>query len=188
MVLMIDNYDSFTYNLYQLAAEIEPDIKVVRNDEITVGDIRKMNPSHIIISPGPCYPHQAGICEQVIEEFKDEYKIFGVCLGHQAICEVMGATIGRADKLMHGKQSLININNQNPIFIGLDKEIKAARYHSLVAKREGFPDTLEVIATGPDNEVMAVQVKGKQVFGVQFHPESILTPNGKPILENFLKL
>lgn len=188
MVLMIDNYDSFTYNLYQVAAQINTDINVVRNDKISVEEIYRMNPSHIIISPGPCYPAEAGICEEAISALMNDFKILGVCLGHQAICEVCGAKIVRAKNLMHGKQSDIMLCTSNPLFAGLSMAIKAARYHSLVAEKNSLPDSLEVIAKDLQGEIMGVQVKGKNVFGVQFHPESILTPNGSIIVENFLKL
>ncbi len=193
MVLMIDNYDSFTYNLYQAAAEIMSRInpgsavKVTRNDKITTEEIRRLNPSHIIISPGPRYPSQAGICEETIKEFADECKILGVCLGHQAICEAFGAEIIRASELMHGKQSDI-ILEDNVLFKGMPKVIKGARDQSLAAKKETLPEVLKVTARDPKGEIMGVQVKGKNVFGVQFHPESILTPDGPVIIENFLKL
>ncbi len=188
MVLLIDNYDSFSYNLVQLAGSINPDIIVIRNDELTVEEIRALNPSHIIISPGPGYPKDAGICEQLVEEMKGEVPILGVCLGHQGICEVFGATITLAKRLMHGKQSDIHIANGSLIFHGLPPVIKAARYHSLIAQKDSLPDELLVIAEDDDGEVMAVQHRIYEVYGLQFHPESILTPHGDTILKNFLKM
>lgn len=188
MVLLIDNYDSFSYNLYQVIGEVKDDIKVVRNDEVTLEDIRNMKPSHIIISPGPGRPKDAGICEDVILHIGKEIPILGVCLGHQAICEVYGATVGYAKKLMHGKQSLISINNQVDLFQGMEKEIQVARYHSLAADSKTIPEELIVIGETKDQEVMAVKHREYPVYGVQFHPESILTPHGKQIIQNFLSL
>lgn len=188
MILLIDNYDSFTYNLVQLAGGINPDIKVVRNNEITLTEIEQMNPSHIIISPGPGYPFDAGICESVIDKFRDRFVILGVCLGHQAICEVMGASITHAHKLIHGKQTNIKVDSKNKLFKGLPEVIKAARYHSLIAERATIPDTLQIIAEDMQKEVMAVQIIGCETYGVQFHPESILTPEGERIIGNFLDI
>ena len=188
MVLLIDNYDSFSYNLVQLAGKLNPDIKVIRNDELTVEEIRALKPSHIILSPGPGYPKHAGVCEQVVKEMKGEIPILGVCLGHQGICEVFGATITLAKHLMHGKQSDIHIANGSTIFHGLPPVIKAARYHSLIAKKETLPDELLVIAEDDDGEIMAVQHRNYEIYGLQFHPESILTPMGETIMSNFLKI
>lgn len=188
MILLIDNYDSFTYNLVQLAKGISPDVQVVRNDAYTVEEIRAMHPSHIILSPGPGYPKDAGVCEAVIRELKDTTPILGVCLGHQAICEVFGATVCKAKQLMHGKQSDIHVANGSRIFKGLAPIIKAARYHSLIAKRDTLPDELLVIAEDGQGEVMAVKHRDYEVYGVQFHPESILTPYGHTIMENFLSI
>lgn len=188
MILMIDNYDSFTYNLYQLAGSIQPDIRVVRNDEITIDDIRKLNPSHIIISPGPGYPKNAGISEQVADMLKDEFPILGICLGHQAICEVNGANICHAAKLIHGKKTPVKLNTSAKIFKGLPKIINAARYHSLIAKKKHLPDTLEVISEDLQGEIMAVKVKNCEVYGLQFHPESVLTDYGDILLKNFLDI
>lgn len=156
MILLIDNYDSFSYNLVQFFGTVEPDIKVVRNDECTIDEIRAMKPTHIILSPGPGYPKDAGICEEVIGQLKGEFPILGVCLGHQAICEVFGAKICHAKQLMHGKQSVVTIDNENPIFMGLDKQIPVARYHSLIADLASMPDELQVIAKDENDEVMAV--------------------------------
>lgn len=190
MVLLIDNYDSFSYNLVQLIGELtDGNIKVVRNDEITIDEIRKMNPESIIISPGPGKPEDAGICEDVVRQLKDEYPILGVCLGHQSICEVFGAKVTYAKQLMHGKQSEMTILKEDPIFEGLGESFKGARYHSLSADRNTIPDELEVIAIdGKDGEVMAVKHKEYPIYGLQFHPESVLTPEGKKLVNNFLKL
>ncbi len=188
MVLLIDNYDSFSYNLVQLAGSIEPDIQVVRNDAMTVEEIKALAPDHIILSPGPGYPKDAGVCEEVVQKLKGEIPILGVCLGHQAICEAFGATIARAPKLMHGKKCSMDINPESLLFQGLGKEMEGARYHSLVAVRETLPEKLEVIATAPEGEIMAVQHKEYPVYGLQFHPESILTPKGRILMENFLNL
>ena len=190
MVLLIDNYDSFSYNLVQLIGELtDGNIKVVRNDEITIDEIRKMNPESIILSPGPGKPEDAGICEDVVRQLKDEYPILGVCLGHQSICEVFGAKVTYAKQLMHGKQSEMTILKKDPIFEGLGESFKGARYHSLSADRNTRPDELEVIAIdGKDGEVMAVKHKEYPIYGLQFHPESVLTPEGKKLVNNFLKL
>ena len=188
MILLIDNYDSFSYNLVQFFGTVEPDIKVVRNDECTIDEIRAMKPTHIILSPGPGYPKDAGICEEVIGQLKGEFPILGVCLGHQAICEVFGAKICHAKQLMHGKQSVVTIDNENPIFMGLDKQIPVARYHSLAAIRNTLPDELKVTAETADGEVMAVEHRDYPVYGLQFHPESVLTPKGMTLIENFLNI
>ena len=188
MILLIDNYDSFTYNLVQLIGVIDDSIKVIRSDEMTLEKIEALHPTHIVISPGPGYPKDAGICEEVIRYFKDKAKILGVCLGHQAICEVFGATIAHASKLMHGKKSSIHIANGSELFRGLPPVIEAARYHSLAAKRGTLPDELLVIAEDEIGEVMGVKHRDYDVYGIQFHPESILTPRGKIIIENFMKL
>lgn len=188
MILLIDNYDSFSYNLVQMAGSINPDIKVIRNDELTVDEIKELNPSHIILSPGPGYPKNAGVCEEVVEQLQGKVPILGVCLGHQGICEVYGARISHAKVLMHGKKSLITIDTACPLFEGLPEKIEVARYHSLVAEEKTIPDCLKITAIDDKNEIMAVSHRDYKVFGVQFHPESILTPQGKVILENFLKL
>ena len=190
MVLLIDNYDSFSYNLVQLIGELtNGNIKVVRNDEITIDEIRKLNPESIILSPGPGKPEDAGICEDVVRQLKDDYPILGVCLGHQSICEVFGAKVTYAKQLMHGKQSEMTILKEDPIFEGLGESFKGARYHSLSADRNTIPDELEVIAIDEkDGEVMAVKHKEYPIYGLQFHPESVLTPEGKKLVNNFLKL
>jgi anthranilate synthase component 2 len=188
MILLIDNYDSFSYNLVQLAGSIDPNIRVVRNDAITIDGIRNCKPTHIILSPGPGYPKDAGICKEVVAVLAPHYPILGVCLGHQAICEVYGAKIERANRLMHGKKSNITIDTNAPIFNGLPSRIEAARYHSLVATKESIPRELQVIASDEQGEVMAVKHRDYDVYGVQFHPESILTPMGHIIMENFLRI
>ncbi|MDF2587699.1 MAG: glutamine amidotransferase of anthranilate synthase or aminodeoxychorismate synthase [Anaerocolumna sp.] len=196
MILIIDNYDSFSYNLVQLVGSIcmdksnglnrETEIKIIRNDEYTVEDMKALNPSCIILSPGPGKPIDAGICEEVIKELKGCIPILGVCLGHQAICEVFGATITYAKTLMHGKQSTVQVNNQHTLFQDLPEKITVGRYHSLAAKKDTIPDELTVIAYADDGEVMAVKHKEYEIYGLQFHPESVLTPDGKKMMENFL--
>ena len=188
MLLLIDNYDSFSYNLVQMAGSIRPDIKVVRNDAMTVEEVFGMKPSHIILSPGPGHPKAAGICEELVKKAAGTMPILGVCLGHQSICEAFGAEITHARHLMHGKQSHIRIHNENPIFKGLDREEAVARYHSLVAAPETMPTCLEVIGEDAQGEIMAVAHREYPIFGLQFHPESILTPHGRKIMENFLSL
>ncbi|TJX15875.1 aminodeoxychorismate/anthranilate synthase component II [Tissierella creatinini] len=188
MILLIDNYDSFSYNLVQLAGSINPNIRVIRNDAILPDEIIALNPSHIILSPGPGYPKDAGICEEVIDKLKGLVPILGVCLGHQAICEVFGAKITHAKQLMHGKTSSIRIDSACPIFRGLPSQIKAARYHSLSAKRESLPHELSVISEDNFEEVMAVWHRSYTIYGLQFHPESVLTPDGYIIMKNFLEL
>ena len=187
MILLIDNYDSFSYNVYQLIGSINPDIKVIRNDELTIPEIEALNPSHIIISPGPGKPSEAGICEEVIKYFAGKKPIMGICLGHQAICEVFGATVSYAKRLMHGKQSVARLDNSSVLFKGMDDKMTVARYHSLAAKPDTIPDCLKVTATTDDGEVMAVEHRDYPVYGVQFHPESVLTPDGKTIMVNFLE-
>ena len=186
MVLLIDNYDSFSYNLYQYIGEINPDIKVMRNDELTAEEIRALHPDRIILSPGPGRPEDAGVIIEVVRKLGAEIPILGVCLGHQAICAVYGATITYAKQLMHGKQSKVHFNAACPLFSRCPETSLVARYHSLAADPDTMPDCLRVTATTKDGEVMAVQHKIFPVYGVQFHPESILTPNGKTILKNFL--
>ncbi|MCM1299058.1 MAG: aminodeoxychorismate/anthranilate synthase component II [Firmicutes bacterium] len=186
MILLIDNYDSFSYNLYQLVGSIDPDIKVIRNNSMTVEEIRGLSPEKIIISPGPGRPRDAGICIDAVKQLGGDIPILGVCLGHQAICEAFGATVGYAKQLMHGKMSRVRVDNKTPLFKNLPEYIEAARYHSLAAEEDTMPDVLTVTAKTEDGEIMAVQHKTYPVYGVQFHPESILTPKGKTIIENFL--
>ncbi len=190
MVLLIDNYDSFSYNLVQLVGELSHgDITVARNDAYDIAQIQKLNPSHIILSPGPGKPKDAGICEKIVQELKGQYPILGVCLGHQCICEVFGAKVTYAKQLMHGKQSNITILKDVPIFEGLERSFPGARYHSLSADPESIPEELQVIALDYlDKEIMAVKHKTYDIYGLQFHPESVLTPDGKIIINNFLKI
>lgn len=186
MILIIDNYDSFTYNLYQLIGTINPDIKAVRNDAMTVKEIEELSPEAIILSPGPGKPCDAGICEDVVRELGPKIPILGVCLGHQSICEVYGGTVAHAKHLMHGKQSDAKLDRSASIFAGLPEIVKVARYHSLSLVPETLPSCLKVIATADDGEIMAVQHKEYPVYGLQFHPESIMTPDGLVMLRNFL--
>lgn len=187
MILFIDNYDSFTYNLVQFCGSVNPDIKVVRNDEITVEEIENLNPSHIILSPGPGYPKNAGVCEDVIRKLKGKFPILGVCLGHQAICEVFGAEITHARKLMHGKKSNIIVDNSCKIFADMPNMIEGARYHSLIANRSSIPEDLRVTAQDETGEVMGVKHRDYEIYGLQFHPESILTSHGMQMIRNFLE-
>lgn len=187
MILLIDNYDSFSYNLVQLIGGMaKEEIKVIRNDEMSVEEVEKLSPAYIILSPGPRKPEDAGICEDVVRKMQGKCKILGVCLGHQGICEVYGAKITYARELMHGKQSLTKIDTKEEIFKGLPKQIPVARYHSLAAQPESLPDCLKVIGTTEDEEIMAVRHKEYKIYGLQFHPESVLTPDGEKILRNFL--
>jgi len=187
MLLVIDNYDSFTYNLVQYFGELGAEIKVVRNDEITVEEIRELAPSHICISPGPCTPNEAGISMEVVRELAGQYPILGVCLGHQSIGQVFGGDVIRAEKLMHGKTSPIS-HTRKSVFKGVDSPVTATRYHSLIVKRETLPDCLEVTAETENGLIMGFQHKEHCVHGVQFHPESILTEQGKKMLQNFLDM
>lgn len=187
MILLIDNYDSFAYNLYQLIGSIDDDIKVVRNDEITVDEIDQLHPTCIIISPGPGKPSEAGIIEEVIQTYYQKYPILGVCLGHQAIVEAFGGTVSYAKSVMHGKSSVIEVDIDNPIFKGIGKKTEVARYHSLAAKKDNLPTCLKVIGESDDGEIMAICHQEYPIYGLQFHPESILTKEGKKIVENFLK-
>jgi anthranilate synthase component 2 len=201
MILLIDNYDSFSYNLYQLIGCVvygkaspwasekggRPDIRVIRNDELSVAEIAALEPGRIVISPGPGRPSAAGICEEAIRAFAGKIPILGVCLGHQAICEVFGAVVGYAGRLMHGKASDIRICVDTPLFAGLPAVIRGARYHSLAADAASIPEDLVVSAVTGEGEVMAVSHRRWPVYGVQFHPESILTEGGEKIMENFLR-
>ncbi len=186
MILLIDNYDSFSYNLYQLVGSIEPDIKVIRNDEMTVDEIRQLKPDRIIISPGPGRPEDAGICIEVVKQLGSEIPILGVCLGHQSICTAYGATVSYAKQLMHGKQSETKLDTSTPLFRGCPEIAPVARYHSLAALEETMPDCLQITAKTTDGEIMAVQHREYPVYGVQFHPESIMTPDGQTMLKNFI--
>ena len=187
MILLIDNYDSFSYNLYQLIGEIRPDLKVIRNDEKTIEEIRKLKPDAIVLSPGPGRPEDAGICISVVKELGAEIPILGVCLGHQSICAAYGGEITYAKKIMHGKTSELVVEEDNKLFQGIDQPIQIGRYHSLAAKEETLPEELKVTARTVDGEIMAVEHRTNPVYGLQFHPESILTPEGKKMLENFFR-
>ncbi|MBO7709367.1 MAG: aminodeoxychorismate/anthranilate synthase component II [Lachnospiraceae bacterium] len=187
MVLLIDNYDSFSYNLFQLIGEIEPDIRVIRNDEMTVEEIRALKPDHIILSPGPGRPENAGVMIDVIRSLGQEIPILGVCLGHQAICAAFGATVTYARELMHGKQSAASFDRDCLLFRDCPESAPVGRYHSLAADPDTIPATLRVTAVTEDGEVMAVAHTEYPVYGLQFHPESILTPDGRTMLQNFLR-
>ena len=186
MILMIDNYDSFVYNLYQYIGIFDSDIRVIRNDKLTLEDIHRMAPERIVLSPGPKAPKDAGICLDVVKEFQDKIPILGICLGHQTIGQALGATVSYAKELYHGKQSLI-YHKGNSIFTDIDSPIKVARYHSLSVLTEGLPDCLEVLAETDDGEIMAMRHREYPVVGMQFHPESIYTQHGKRMIENFLR-
>lgn len=188
MILLIDNYDSFSYNLVQMVGTLNPDIQVVRNDAIDAADIASMNVSHLILSPGPGKPSDAGICEDVIRMYQGKLPILGICLGHQAICEVYGATVSLAKQLIHGKSSDIHIACDCKLFEGLPSVIRGARYHSLVALRETIPPELQIVAEDAGGEVMAVKHRDCDMYGLQFHPESILTNDGAVIMKNFLRI
>jgi len=189
MILMIDNYDSFTYNVVQYCLELGADLKVIRNDELTVEEIKALNPEKIIISPGPATPNEAGVTLEVIKEFANSTPIFGICLGHQSIAQAFGAEVIRAKNMMHGKTSQVEIEKETTIFKGLPQEFRATRYHSLIVNQENLPT--QVIPTSyskDDHEIMSLEIEGKDVYGVQFHPESIMSEHGYEMLDNFLKL
>ena len=186
---MIDNYDSFTYNIVQYCKELGADLMVIRNDELGVEDIEALNPEKIIISPGPASPNEAGVTLEVIERFADKTPIFGICLGHQSIAQVFGAKIVRAKNMMHGKTSQVKVEGQMPIFDDLPKEFRATRYHSLVVDKESVTDAIIPTAVSlDDDEIMALKIKDKDIYGVQFHPESIMSEYGHEMIGNFLKL
>ena len=186
MILLIDNYDSFSYNLYQLVGSLCPAIWVVRNDQMTVEEIRAAKPEALILSPGPGKPRDAGICGEAVKKLAGEIPILGVCLGHQVIYEAFGGTVDHAKRLMHGKQSSVRIDRDSPLFAGLPETITVARYHSLAGTAESLPKALKVTAVTPEGEIMAVEHKSLPVYGLQFHPESIMTPDGPAILRNFV--
>ncbi len=187
MILLIDNYDSFSYNLYQMVGEIYPDIRVIRNDEMTIEEIEKMGPYRVIISPGPGRPEDAGITLEAAGRLGTKIPVLGVCLGHQAICMAFGANVTYAKRLMHGKQSVIKPDTGSVLFGGCPESIEVARYHSLAADPDTIPECLKVTAMTDDGEVMAVEHRQYPIYGVQFHPESILTPEGRTILGNFIR-
>ncbi|ETT74928.1 Para-aminobenzoate/anthranilate synthase glutamine amidotransferase component II [Paenibacillus sp. FSL R7-277] len=186
MILVIDNYDSFTYNLVQYLGELGGEVKVARNDEISIEEIEALAPDHILISPGPCTPNEAGISLALLQHFKGIIPIFGVCLGHQAIGQAFGGNVIRAERLMHGKTSPIH-HNGTSVFEGLESPFTATRYHSLIVERESLPDCLEITAETAEGEIMALRHKEYPIEGVQFHPESIITNHGHTMLRNFLK-
>lgn len=187
MILLIDNYDSFSYNLFQFIGEIEPDIRVIRNDEMTIEEIKELNPARIILSPGPGRPEDAGIIIEAVKTLGKDIPILGVCLGHQAICAAFDAAIIYAKELMHGKQSDVKFDTDCPLFKGCPEIAPVARYHSLAADADTIPEELKITARAADGEVMAVQHREYPIYGVQFHPESIMTPDGKQMLNNFIK-
>lgn len=186
MNLLIDSYDSFSWNLFQLAGTIEPDIRVIRNDEMTAEEIRALRPAHIILSPGPGRPEEAGVLIDAVRKIHD-IPILGVCLGHQAICRAFGASVTYAGRLMHGRQSEVRLDTDCPLFAGCPESVPAARYHSLAADAATLPPELKVTALADDGEIMAVQHREYPIYGVQFHPESVMTPDGERMLRNFLK-
>jgi anthranilate synthase component 2 len=189
MILMIDNYDSFTFNIVQYCLELGAELKVIRNDELSAQEIQELNPQKIILSPGPATPNEAGVCLEVIEKMSDTTPILGICLGHQAIAQANGAKIIRAGRLMHGKTSQIEVTASNKVFEGLPSKFIQTRYHSLVVDKESLNDAIEINAYATDDrEIMALKIKDKEVYGLQFHPESIMSEHGYELLNNFLKL
>ena len=188
MILLIDNYDSFSYNLYQVLGSMYPNIKVIRNDELTHSGCLALAPEGILLSPGPGKPSEAGICIDLVRELGGKVPILGVCLGHQAICEAFGATVSYAKELMHGKQSEAELDPDCPLFADCQARTKVGRYHSLAAAESTMPETLKVTARTKDREIMAVKHADYEIYGLQFHPESILTPDGPKMLQNWLKI
>ncbi|WP_096203226.1 aminodeoxychorismate/anthranilate synthase component II [Bacillus sp. FJAT-45350] len=186
MILMIDNYDSFTYNLVQYLGEMGQELVVKRNDQITIAEIEELAPTYLMISPGPCSPNEAGISMEAIRYFAGKIPIFGVCLGHQSIAQVFGGDVVRADELMHGKTSEIT-HDEKTIFQGIESPFTATRYHSLIVKRETLPDCFEITAETSKGDIMAIRHKSLSIEGVQFHPESIMTTDGKKLLRNFIE-
>ena len=186
---MIDNYDSFTYNIVQYCQELGADLKVIRNDELTVKEIEALNPQKIIISPGPATPNEAGVSLEVIEYFKGKLPILGICLGHQAIAQSFGGEVVRAKNMMHGKTSTIEVTEPTCVFSDLPKEFTATRYHSLVVNKENLPAVIKPTSYSKDDrEIMSLEIDGYDIYGIQFHPESIMSEHGKEMLDNFLKL
>jgi len=189
MILMIDNYDSFTYNIVQYCRELGADLKVIRNDEMSVDEIVQMNPEKIILSPGPATPDDAGVTLEVIKRFRGKKPIFGICLGHQSIAQAFGGKVVRAKNMMHGKTSTVVQQKKTPIFNKLPETFTETRYHSLVVEKESLPACILVTATSADDkEIMALEIEGEQIYGVQFHPESIMSEHGHEMIDNFLKL
>ena len=186
---MIDNYDSFTYNVVQYCKELGADLKVIRNDELSIDEIKALKPSKIILSPGPSTPDEAGVTLDVIKEFTDKLPIFGICLGHQSIAQAFGGEVIRAKNMMHGKTSQIKLNQESKIFKDIPNEFRATRYHSLSVNQNNLPNQIKVTAySQDDNEIMALEIKDKNIYGVQFHPESIMSEYGHEMLDNFLKI
>ena len=189
MILMIDNYDSFTYNIVQYCRELGADLKIIRNDEMSVEEIEKLQPEKIIISPGPASPDEAGVTLEVIEYFKDKLPILGICLGHQSIAQVFGGEVTRAKNMMHGKTSIMKQTQECVIFKDIPKEFVATRYHSLIVNKDSIPSVIEPTAYSmDDNEIMALKIKDKEIYGLQFHPESIMSQYGHEMIGNFLKI
>jgi len=189
MILMIDNYDSFTYNIVQYCRELGADLKIIRNDELTLNEIEALKPEKIIISPGPASPDEAGITLDVIKYFQDKLPILGICLGHQSIAQVFGGSVVRATNMMHGKTSMMRQSCQSLLFTDLPQEFRATRYHSLIVDKETLPSAIEpTMYSMDDNEIMALKIKDKEIYGVQFHPESIMSEYGHEIIDNFLKI
>jgi len=189
MILMIDNCDSFTYNIVQYCLQLGAKLKIIRNDELSLEEIIALNPSKIIISPGPATPNDAGVCLEVIKHFADKKPIFGICLGHQAIAQAFGAKVVRAKNMMHGKTSTIKVIQNTKIFENLPKEFTQTRYHSLIVEQKNLPKDIIVTSKSvDDDEIMSLEIKNKQIFGVQFHPESIMSEHGHKIIDNFLKI
>jgi anthranilate synthase component 2 len=189
MILMIDNYDSFTFNIVQYCLELGANLKVIRNDELTVDEIKLLNPEKIILSPGPSTPNEAGVCLEVIEKLSDDMPILGICLGHQAIAQVFGGEVIKAPKMMHGKTSKIKILCEDILFQNLPKQIIETRYHSLTVNKENLPSNIEITSKSlDDDEIMSIKIKDKNIYGVQFHPESVMSEYGHEILDNFLKI
>lgn len=187
MTLLIDNYDSFSYNLYQIVGTLDPDILVIRNDEKTMDEIEALHPDRIILSPGPGRPEDGGVMIPLIQRLGNKIPILGICLGHQAICAAFGASIIYARELMHGKQSEVFLETDCPLFYGCPRKFPAARYHSLAADLDTLPDCLQITARTADGEIMSVQHKSFPIYGLQFHPESIITPDGTTMIKNFIK-
>ncbi|MDD3466227.1 MAG: aminodeoxychorismate/anthranilate synthase component II [Campylobacterales bacterium] len=189
MVLMIDNYDSFTYNIVQYFKELGADLKVIRNDEMTVEQIEALNPEKIVISPGPSTPNEAGVSLEVIKKLGHKIPILGICLGHQAIGQAFGGTVDKAPNMMHGKTSTMKVCADSPLFKDMPKEFTATRYHSLIVKKDNLPSCIIPTAySADDDEIMALQIEGSKIYGVQFHPESVLSHFGHEIFKNFLEL
>jgi anthranilate synthase component 2 len=189
MVLMIDNYDSFTYNIVQYCLELGADLKVIRNDELSTDEIEALNPEKIILSPGPSTPDDAGVTLEVIERFAGKRPILGICLGHQSIAQAFGGRVVRAENMMHGKTSMVEVMGESPIFSGLPTSFRATRYHSLIVEQDSLPDRVVPVAYSEDDrEIMAIKIADMDIYGIQFHPESIMSEYGHEMLDNFLKI